>query len=90
MNWATHVLQCFLQKDAIMKIGANLEKKTKFGLQIEIHLYEVGIASNRALVRHGEYVLEPCTHRPSHQKNYFCTKYLFFNYLIILLIFIKI
>lgn len=24
LNWATHVLQYFLQKDAIMKIGANL------------------------------------------------------------------
>lgn len=27
INWATHVLQYFLQKDAIMKIGANFEKK---------------------------------------------------------------
>lgn len=27
INWATHVLQYFLQKDANMKIGANLEKK---------------------------------------------------------------
>lgn len=27
INWATHVLQYFLQKDAIMKIGANLENK---------------------------------------------------------------
>lgn len=27
INWATHVLQYFLQKDAIRKIGANLEKK---------------------------------------------------------------
>lgn len=27
INWATHVLQYFLQKDVIMKIGANLEKK---------------------------------------------------------------
>lgn len=27
INWATHVLQYFLQKDTIMKIGANLEKK---------------------------------------------------------------
>lgn len=27
INWATHVLQYFLQKDAIMKIGANLKKK---------------------------------------------------------------
>ena len=29
-------------------------------------LHEVGIASNRASARRGEYVPGPCTHRPSH------------------------
>lgn len=38
-----------------MKIGANLEKKIKYELQIETYLYEVGIVSNRKSVCYGEY-----------------------------------
>lgn len=32
INWATHVLQYFLQKEAIMRIRANLQKKIKYEL----------------------------------------------------------
>ena len=44
------------------------------GLESATRLHEVGIASNRESECHGEYVLGPCTHRPSrhgsvlHQK----------------------
>ena len=41
INWATHVLQYFLQKDAIMKIGANLEKKIERFLSREHILAEM-------------------------------------------------
>ena len=40
--------------------------RSQFGLQIAIHLHEAGVASNRGSECHGEYVLGPCTHRPSH------------------------
>ena len=36
------------------KFEANLKKLSQFGLQIETHLYEVGIVSNRKLVCYGE------------------------------------
>ena len=37
-----------------------------FGLKTAIRFHEVGIISNRKSACYGEYVLEPCTHRPSH------------------------
>ena len=37
----------------------------QFGLESATRLHEVGIASNRASARRGEYVPGPCTHRPS-------------------------
>ena len=39
----------------------------QFGLWAATRPHEVGIASNRESARHGEYVPEPCTHRPSSQ-----------------------
>ena len=36
------------------------------GLESATRLHEVGIASNRGSECRGEYVLGPCTHRPSH------------------------
>ena len=36
------------------------------GLESATRLHEVGIASNRESECRGEYVLGPCTHRPSH------------------------
>ena len=47
----------------------------QFGLQAETRLHEAGIASNRGSERHGEYVLEPCTHRPSSEPSQQCPKY---------------
>ena len=34
-----------------------------------IGLHEAGIASNRGSACRGEYVLGPCTHRPSHHES---------------------
>ena len=42
---------------------------SQFGLQAEIRLHEVGIASNRGSAGRGEYVLGSCTHRPSRQQS---------------------
>ncbi len=41
------------------------ESASQFGLWAEIRPHEVGIASNRGSACRGEYVPEPCTHRPS-------------------------
>ena len=41
-------------------------KLFKFGLFSATREYEAGIASNRRSARYGDYVPEPCTHRPSH------------------------
>ena len=43
------------------------KSRSQFGLEAEIRLHEVGIASNRESAGRGEYVPGPCTHRPSHQ-----------------------
>ena len=45
------------------------EKQPQFRLESAIRLHEVGIASNRASSRRGEYVPGPCTHRPSHHES---------------------
>ena len=37
-------------------------------------VHEVGIASNRRSACYGEYVLGPCTHRPSRHGNWFYLK----------------
>jgi hypothetical protein len=38
-------------------------------LQAETRLHEVGVASNRISEWCGEYVLGPCTHRPSSHES---------------------
>ncbi len=45
------------------------ESHPQFGLRSATRPHEVGIASNRGSEYHGEYVLEPCTHRPPSQKS---------------------
>ncbi len=45
------------------------KNRPQFGLQSATRLHEVGIASNRASERRGEYVPGPCTHRPSHHES---------------------
>ena len=41
----------------------------QFGLQAATRLHEAGIASNRRSAYRGEYVPEPCTHRPSSHES---------------------
>jgi hypothetical protein len=50
--------------------GANPQNHPKYELQAETRLYEVGVASNRVSARRGEYVLGPCTHRPSRHESW--------------------
>ena len=45
------------------------ETMPQFGLQAATRLHEVGIASNRRSAYYGEYVPEPCTHRPSSHES---------------------
>ena len=45
------------------------ENHPQFGLQAETRLHEAGVASNRISARCGEYVLGPCTHRPSRHES---------------------
>ena len=52
-----------------MKIGANLKNLPQFRLFSATREHEAGITSNRGSARHGEYVPEPCTPRPSHNEN---------------------
>jgi len=42
---------------------------SQFGSQSATRLREAGIASNRGSACRGEYVPEPCTHRPSHHES---------------------
>ena len=42
------------------------ERPSQFGLKSATRLHEGGIASNRESACRGEYVLGPCTHRPSN------------------------
>jgi hypothetical protein len=46
------------------------KSRSKFGLEAETRLHEVGVASNRESERRGEYVPGPCTHRPSHHESW--------------------
>ena len=50
------------------------KNRSKFGLRSAIRPHEAEIASNRASERRGEYVLGPCTHRPSHHESYLYPK----------------
>ena len=45
------------------------KRMPQFGLQAATRLHEAGIASNRGSAYHGEYVPEPCTHRPSSHES---------------------
>ena len=68
INWATHVLQWYLQKVLqYLNFGANL-KKILNELWAATRSYEVGIASNRRSERYGELSSRSCTHRPSHAR----------------------
>ncbi len=47
----------------------NPQKSSKCGLFSATREHEGGITSNRGSARHGEFVPEPCTHRPSRSGN---------------------
>ena len=69
MSWATRVLQLQLQKDAMVRAGANPQKLSYCGLFSATREHEVGITSNRGSARHGEIVPRFCTLRPSRSEN---------------------
>jgi hypothetical protein len=69
MGWATRVLQWRIQKDAMMRVGANLKNSSQFRLFSAIRKHQEGITSNRGSARHGESVPGSCTPRPSHSGN---------------------
>ena len=50
------------------------ERQSQFGLKSATRLHEAGIASNRGSACRGEYVLGPCTHRPSYHESRQCPK----------------
>ncbi len=53
----------------MIQIGANLQPSPQFGLFSATREHEGGITSNRGSARHGEFVPEPCTHRPSRSES---------------------
>ena len=69
MDWATRVLQRQLQKEAMVRVGANPQKLSHFRLFSATREHEDGITSNRGSARHGEIVPGPCTPRPSRSEN---------------------
>ncbi len=69
MPRAAHVLQWRVQNEPMPQGGGNRESSPQFGLQAATRLHEVGIASNRGSAYRGEYVPEPCTHRPSSHES---------------------
>ena len=75
MSWATHVLQWILQREAITRVGANLQKFSQSGLFSATREHEVGIASNRKSACYGEYVPRLCTYRPSRFGSWFYLKF---------------
>lgn len=46
----------------------------QFRLRAATRPHEVGIGSNRGSAGRGEYVLAPCTHRPSSEQSWQCLK----------------
>ena len=53
-----------------------LQSLPQSGLESATRLHEVGIASNRESECRGEYVLGPCTHRPSRHGSVLYQKWL--------------
>ena len=52
------------------KLKRITERQSQFGLRSATRPHEVGIASNRGSACRGEYVLGPCTHRPSYHESW--------------------
>ena len=47
-----------------------LQTVSQLGLRAATRPHELGIGSNRGSAGRGEYVLAPCTHRPSSQQSW--------------------
>jgi hypothetical protein len=62
----TRVTMVFTERCNNANWSKSYKKYLSFGLLIATHQHEVGITSNRESECRGEFVLEPCTHRPSH------------------------
>ena len=78
MSWAAPVIQWVVQRDAMPQGGANLYKtilSSDRGLQLDLLKLESLVIVDQQ--RHGEYVPEPCTHRPSSQGSRECPKSMF-------------
>ena len=50
----------------LARVSESHQTWPQFRLQAATRLHEGGIASNRRSAYGGEFVLGPCTHRPSH------------------------
>ena len=51
------------------RLGANPKNRPQFRLLAETRQHEVGVASKRRSAYCVEYVLGPCTHRPSRHES---------------------
>ena len=58
-----------VQQVAKERSGANPKNHPQFRLQAETRLHEGGVASKRGSAHRVEYVLGPCTHRPSRHES---------------------
>ena len=70
MSWATHMLQWRIQRVANPRGEANLIKvrlSSDCRLQLAYMKLESLVIADQQ--RRGEYVLGPCTHRPSHHES---------------------
>ena len=66
----THATMANTKGRQIVRWSKSHQNWSQFGLRSETRPHEAGIASNRGSARHGEYVLESCTHRPSSQESW--------------------
>ena len=66
----TRTTMAFNKEKQDREVERNPKTRSQFGLQSATRLHEVGIASNRESECRGEYVLGPCTHRPSHHESW--------------------
>ena len=62
----THATMAATMRSERVTWSESHQTRSQFGLQAATRLHEVGVASNRWSAHSGEYVLGPCTHRPSH------------------------
>jgi hypothetical protein len=69
MTGATHVLQWTVQRVASRKVEQIPKNRSQFGLKAAIRLMKPESLVIADQLRRGEYVPEPCTHRPSSHES---------------------